>query len=105
MKREEMPILHMAITHSLTQDDAIKRIKNLLKDVKSQYADKISDLHEEWDGNRGKFNFSVMGFPVSGILTVKMSQIEISGNLPFAAIFLKGKIESAIRNCAETLLA
>ncbi len=100
-----MPKLNLAVSHSLTQDEALKRIKNLLSDVKTQFADKISDVHEEWDGNVGKFNFSAMGFPVSGTLTVKTSQVEISGHLPFAAILFKGKIESTIRERAETLLA
>lgn len=100
-----MPKLSMNISHSLSQDEAIKRIKKLLNDVKTQYADKIGDLHEEWDGNLGKFNFSAMGFPMSGTLTVNTSQVEISGNLPFAAMFFKKKIESTIKDRAETLLA
>ena len=99
-----MPKLNMVVPHGLTQDEAVRRIKNLLDDMKTQFADKVSDLHEEWDGNIGKFNFSAMGFPVSGTLTVKTSQVEISGNLPFAAMFFKGKIESTIRDRAETLL-
>jgi hypothetical protein len=104
MKEEDMPKLNMAVSHSLTQDEAVKRIKNLLNDVKTQFADKISDLHEEWDGNIGKFNFLAIGFPVSGTLTVKTSQVEISGNLPFAAMLFKGKIDSVIKDRAETLL-
>ena len=100
-----MPKINMAVAYSLTQDEAVKRIKNLLNDVKTQFADKIDDLHEEWGGNMGTFNFSAMGFPVSGTLTVKTSQVDISGNLPFAAMFFKGKIEYTIKDRAETLLA
>ncbi len=100
-----MPKLNMAVSHSLTQDEALKRVRNLLNDVKTQFADKITDLNEEWDGNIGKFHFSVVGFLVSGTLTVKTSQVEVSGNLPFAAMLFKGKIESTIKDHAETLLA
>lgn len=99
-----MPKLKMAVSHSLTQDEAVKRIMNLLDDVKTKFSHKISDLHEEWDGNTGRFNFSAMGFPVSGTLTVNQSQVNISGNLPFAAMLFKGKIESTIKHRAETLL-
>jgi hypothetical protein len=104
MKEEAMPKLNMAVSHNLTQDEAVRRVRNLLNDVKTHFADKISDLHEEWDGNMGKFHFSAMGFPVSGTLTVKTSQVEISGNLPFAAILFKRKIESTIKDRAEKLL-
>ncbi len=104
MNEEDMPKLHMTVSHNLTQDEAVKRVKNLLKDVKAQFADKIRDLHEEWDGNVGKFHFAVVGFPVSGTLHVKTSQLEISGNLPFAAMLFKDKIESTIKDHAEMLL-
>ena len=100
-----MPKLNMAVSHRLTQDEAVKRVMNLIKEMKTQFADKINDLHEEWNGNVGKFHFSAMGFPVSGTLTVKTSQVEISGNLPFAAMLFKRKIETTIKDRAETLLA
>ena len=99
-----MPELKMAVSHDLSQDEAIRRIKNLLNDVKTRFADQISDLHEEWDGNAGTFHFSAMGFPVSGTLTVKTSQVEISGDLPLAAMLFKGKIESTIKDRIKTLL-
>jgi len=99
-----MAKLDMTVAHNLTQDEATKRIKNLLNDVKTQFAGKISDLHEEWDANTGTFDFRAMGFAVSGTLTVQTSRIDISGNLPFAAMLFKRKIESTIRDRAETLL-
>lgn len=104
-KIKKMAKLNMAVSHRLSQDEALKRIKTLLGEVKTQFADKISDLREEWNGNTGKFSFSAMGFSVSGILTVNLSKVELSGNLPFAASFFKGKIESTLRERAETLLA
>ncbi|MEK7630394.1 MAG: polyhydroxyalkanoic acid system family protein [Patescibacteria group bacterium] len=100
-----MAKLNITITHRLNQDEALNRIKTLLDDVKHQFGDKISDLYEEWDGNAGKFSFSAMGFSVSGTLIVKPQEIELSGNLPFAASFFKGKIELTIRERAESLLA
>ena len=99
-----MPKLNIIVSHGLTQDEAVTRIKKLLNEVKTQFADKISDLHEEWDGNLGRFIFSAMGFPVSGTLIVKASQVEIAGILPPAALLFKGKIASTIKDRAETLL-
>ncbi len=99
-----MAKLNMVVSHRLMQDEAVKRVKTLLSEVKNQFADKISDLHEEWNGNTGIFSFSAMGFSVSGTLTVKSSEVELSGNLPFAASFFKGKIESTIKERAQTLL-
>lgn len=100
-----MPKLNMTVLHRLTQDEAATRIKGLLNEVKAQFADKISDLHEEWDSNTGKYSFSAMGFPVSGTVAVKATQVEIAGDLPFAAILFKKKIEDTIKDRAETLFA
>lgn len=97
--------LNMAVPHRLTQDEALRRIKKLFGEAKNEFADKVSDLREEWNGNTGTFSFTARGFSISGTLTVKPSGLELSGNLPFAAMFFKGKIESKIREHAEILLA
>ena len=100
-----MPKLNMTVPHHLSQDEALKRIQGLLNNVRTQFADKISDLHEEWNDNVGRFSFSAMGMPVSGTLTVKPSEVEFSGDLPALATLYKSKIESTIRQQAETLLS
>ena len=100
-----MAKLDMAISHNLPQDEAAKRIQTLLGEVKNQFADKISNLSENWDGNTGTFSFSAMGFAVSGTLTVDKQEVKLSGDIPFAARLFKGKIESKIRERAEILLA
>jgi hypothetical protein len=101
-----MAKLNLVVQHRLAQEEATRRVKTLLKDVKSQFADKISDLHEEWSGDTGTFSFLAMGsFYISGTLTVKSREVQLSGTLPFAASFFKGKIERTIREEAEKKLA
>lgn len=100
-----MSKLSMRVPHRLPQKEALERIQSLLKELKQQFADKFSDLHEEWEENVGKFSLSIMRFSVSGTLTVKPSEVELIGKLPFAAIFFKGKIESIIRERIDALLA
>lgn len=100
-----MPKLNMTIPHQLPADEAQKRIRELLGGVKSQFAEKISDLKEEWREDGGTFSFKAMGFAVSGTITLKPSEVELKGDLPFAATFFKGKIETTIRERAKTLLA
>jgi hypothetical protein len=103
--QSDMANFQMSVQHKLTQEEAMNRIKNLLSEVKNQYAGSIDKLHEEWNGNSNTFNFTAMGFSVSGVLTVLPSEITLACDLPFAASLFKGKIESAIRDKAETLLA
>lgn len=95
----------MTVAHHLSQDEAISRIRNLFADVKTKYADNVSDLSEEWNGNAATFKFTAMGYPIAGTLTVDSSEVKIAGDLPFVAMLFKEKIESAIRERAAVLLA
>jgi hypothetical protein len=100
-----MPKFSILVPHELPQEEALKRIKNDLADLKTRFADKISDLHENWDGNTCEYSVSIKGFSGSGTMIVKPSEVEISGNLPFLAIPFKGKFESTTRERLKQLLA
>lgn len=98
-----MSKIDITVTHCFSQDEALQRSHGLLEKIKKQFADKINDLQQKWDGNTDIFNFSVMGFSVSGKLTVNPSEVKLMAILPFAAVFFKGKIEAAIREHLENL--
>lgn len=100
-----MPKLDVSVNHRLSQEEALHRIRRLLSELKSQFGDKVTGLHEEWDGDIGKFSFSAMGFRVSGTLVIRASVVELRADLPFAATLFQGQIESVIRGRAEALLA
>ena len=100
-----MPKLNITITHHLSQDEALRRSKGLLGDVKTQFVGKVSDLREQWNGNVNSFSFSMEGLSVYGTLIVTPSEVEFFVDLPFAATFFRGKIESTIRDRAGRLLA
>jgi hypothetical protein len=99
-----MPGMTISVPHQLTQDEATGRIQRLLAQVKEDYGDRVTDLTETWTGNNAEFSFRAMGFNVSGKLAVEPGKVEMKGNLPFAAMPFKGKIESTIRERAEELL-
>ena len=100
-----MPSMRIVVPHSLTQDEAMGRIRNLLAEVKNDYGDKVTDLRENWTGNGGDFSFKAMGFGLSGTLAVTPSEVEMNGKFPLAALPFKSRIESMIRTRAEQLLA
>ncbi len=95
----------MAFPHKLSQDEAVERTHGLLDRVKNDFGDQVSDLTERWEGNVCQFSFSVRGFSISGTLTVKPSEVELSGDLPWLAFLFREKIESIIREKAEEVLA
>jgi len=92
-----MPKFDISVSHSLSQDEAVKRIREGVLVLKKQYADKISDLKENWEDNTCKFSLTAEGFTIEGVLSVKESDIEIAANLPFMAMLFKSQIETAVK--------
>jgi hypothetical protein len=100
----KMARFETVVGHGLPEDEAVRRIKNEMADLKTRFADKISGLEEKWDGNTCKFSLSVKGFSGSGTMVVKPVEIEIAGELPFFAVVFKKQIELTIRDRLGKLL-
>ena len=99
-----MPKIELNIPHELSQTEALTRIQNFLSELKNEHTDQIKDLEESWNGNTGDFKFKISGFNVSGTLQVGEDNVNITGELPFAALLFRGQIENAIREKAMELL-
>jgi putative polyhydroxyalkanoate system protein len=100
-----MPSLSISTPHALTQEEATARLKSLFDKVKERHGDKVSNLEEKWDGNKLDFSFSTYGFNIKGDMIVESDQVKINGNLPFAAMMIKGQIEQGVRTELEKALA
>ena len=99
-----MSTLNVKIPHQLSKQEALDRIKNMLTGLKEQQKDKISNLQEDWQDNKGSFSFSVMGFDLAGDVNVGDDSVEINSKLPFAVSFFKSTIEEMISKEAAKLL-
>ena len=100
-----MPSLTITMPHALGADAATERLKTFFEKLKARHQDKVSNLEEQWTGNRLDYSFSTFGFNIKGDLTVEPNEIKVNGSLPFAAMMFKGKIEQSVREELEKLLA
>ena len=100
-----MPELKVSLPHQLSQEEALQRVKSLMEKIRSQHADKISNLQEDWNGDTGTFRFQVMGFQVSGALTAGKNSVELDSDIPLPALFFKSKIVSLIEDEGRKLLS
>ena len=99
-----MANLNMSIPHNLKQDDARRRVDKLMKDFTDHYAGQISKLKEDWKGNVCAYSFEAEGYLVSGTLTVKETEIELTGEIPYPASLFMSMIEATILEKAKALL-
>jgi hypothetical protein len=58
---EFMPGVIVSVSHGLSQDEALRRIRSAVAQAKVQHAVKINDLGDSWNGYLGAFEVSGMG--------------------------------------------
>ncbi len=100
-----MPGLIVSVSHQLSQDEALRRLQAAIDQAKTQYANKIDDLRQSWNGYLGAFEVSGMGQKASGTVAVNPSDVTVQITLPFTASLFKSKIESGIREMLTRILA
>ncbi|MGK2864064.1 MAG: polyhydroxyalkanoic acid system family protein [Chitinophagaceae bacterium] len=96
--------LDIRVAHRLPPQQALERIQGLLRNLQQEHKDMVKNVHEKWNGQEGEFDFTASGFNLSGKIKVEEDSVHISGPLPFALSFFKGKISQAIKEKAEELL-
>ncbi len=93
-----MPSLKITVPHQLGQAEAVMRLKGFLAKVKERYQNQVSDLEETWSDNTLDFGFKTYGFQIKGRMVVEPAEVQFEGQIPFAAMMFKGKIEQTIRD-------
>jgi len=92
------------IEYFISKQEALQRIKKLIPELKEDFKDQITEIYENWAGDKADFGFKILGFNIKGLFFISEKKLNISANLPFAALPFKGLIESKIREKANELL-
>ncbi|MES1219203.1 MAG: polyhydroxyalkanoic acid system family protein [Bacteroidota bacterium] len=96
--------MKISTPHQLTQQDALTRVKGLLNKLKLEHGSKIRDLTENWQDNKGEFEFTIQGFHLSGQILVSESTVDIEAPLPLALSFFQGTIKKMIEEKVKDLM-
>ena len=100
-----MPGFLTAVDHSLGQSEAQTRVSSFLDQVQNQYQDMVSSWTGEWDENKLNFELTATNMKITGVLEVLEDAVLVGGNIPFAMLMVKGRIEKTMREELEKLLA
>ncbi len=100
-----MPKFATSVPHNLTKDEARQRLERFAEMLEAKFANQVSDLQQSWEGDTLKFHFKTYGIPLNGGITVADKELNVAGDIPFAAMMFKGKIESEIREQLEKIVA
>ena len=97
--------MKVTIPHNHNKEEAALRIKSLLTELKTKYADRIRNVQENWEGDRGNFNMSLGSFSASGTIDIHPSDVEINIELPFFASMFSKQISNLIEEQAKKVLS
>ena len=99
-----MPKFNLEVPHKLGADEAKGRLERKAEFLFEKFGDQVKDLSQTWVGNILNFGFKTMGMRFDGNVAVEEDRVQVNGDLPFAAMMFKGKIESEIRQQLEHIL-
>lgn len=100
-----MPKFGVRVPHTLSKEEARSRLERFIEMIEQKYADKVSELEQSWVGDTLRFHFKTYGIRLDGNISVTDQDLNVTGDLPFAAVMFKGKIESGIRESLERIVA
>src|SRR5947207_2107022 len=92
-----MPSFSTQVPHPLDQQAAIAKLSGLLGALQHKYKDVASDIEGAWTDNVLNFSLKVMGFKITGKVTVQDKLALVEGQLPLAAAMFRGRIEESIK--------
>ncbi|HEX4129322.1 MAG TPA: polyhydroxyalkanoic acid system family protein [Pirellulales bacterium] len=99
-----MPKLAFTVPTQLTADQAATHLRGFIPQIREHYKDQVKDVTETWTGNTLDFSFKTLGFVFKGTLAAADNKVDVSMDLPLAAMMVKGRIEQEVRTGLERLL-
>lgn len=99
-----MPRVSTTIHHQLSKDEARSRIDGLIDAIRRDYADMVSQLQGNWNGDTLEVSFTAYGFDIASDVHVHPETVDVDAQIPLAALPFKGKIQRTIVGKLEEVL-
>ena len=99
-----MPKLNFDVPNPIGQEKAVSLVQKFIPLVEARFKDMVKDVQQNLNGNKLDFSFKSMGMTIQGVLTIDPEKVNVAMELPFAAMMMKGKIQSEVTTALEKLL-
>jgi hypothetical protein len=100
-----MPRLTVETSHTLSEQEAMRRLQEKVGALKDTYQGQFSDLEEQWNENTFSFGFRAAGMTFAGTATVEAARVRLDAQLPLAVMMFKGMIQARVNQELGSLLA
>lgn len=96
--------LVVLIPHRHGKEEALRRLKTGLGQVRSHFAGKMMVLDETWKDNRLDFNVRVLGQTTTGAIDVGEEHVRLEVRLPWLLSRLANKAKALIQKQGKLML-
>jgi hypothetical protein len=96
--------LVVSIPHRLGKEEAIRRLKTGLAEIRTKHSQLFSVAEETWDQGRLQFRISALGQAVSGTIDVAEDSVRLEIFLPWLLAKLAETLQPLIRREGTLLL-
>lgn len=96
--------LTVSIPHRLGKDEAVRRLKSGLADVRTNYSHLFNVQEEAWTGDQLAFRISAVAQTISGTIDVADDHVTLQVFLPWLLAKLAEAIQPLIRREGTLLL-
>ncbi|MDR1383388.1 MAG: polyhydroxyalkanoic acid system family protein [Planctomycetaceae bacterium] len=101
-----MPKITVSQNHKSDQNSVTSLLKSKIAAALQENSGAVKEFTGRWtDDHTMEFAFKVMGFSISGLLKSLPNQVWGEVTLPFAAMMVKGMIESRLKEEIGKILA
>jgi putative polyhydroxyalkanoic acid system protein len=103
----ELPMskpLVVSIPHQLGKDEAIRRLKGGLGQLKEKTDGKLAAVEDSWSDNRADFRLAVLGQTASGNLEVLEDSVRLEVQLPWLLAMVAEKVRPLIEKQGHLML-
>lgn len=99
-----MPQFSVTVPHQMPQQEAAERVRSLVDRIAAAQGGQVEIFEQTWTDNELRFGFKSFGMKIAGKMTVGPDDVCVVGEIPFAAMLFKGKIESGIQEQLTRML-
>lgn len=92
-----MPGFKVSVPHRHDTVIVAQRLRMFTDKLRNELTVEVSDLVEEWDSEGNlRFAFRTQGMQISGKLENRLSEVLVTGTIPFLALPFRGMIENQL---------
>jgi Putative polyhydroxyalkanoic acid system protein (PHA_gran_rgn) len=94
----------VTISHKLTKEEAIRRLKNGFGNVRSTIGEKFVVLTDDWTGDHLDFRASLLGQTTTGTVDVGEHNVRLEIQLPWMLALLANKAKTIVQKQGQLML-